>query len=181
MLEKKNIYTTTVFAGLFLALGMVLPMFTAQIKEIGDSLLPMHIAVMFCGIVCGWKYGFAVGLILPFLRSVTFGMPPIYPNAVWMAAELAAYGFTIGYLYNRCFKNKTAGVYFSLLISMISGRVVWGIVKALLLGIKGQPFTFTMFLIGGFADAVPGIILQLLLIPAGTKLVEKIVFSQNKG
>jgi uncharacterized membrane protein len=84
---------------MFLALGIVLPFLTGQIKEIGDTLLPMHIPVMLCGLICGGKYGFAVGLVLPFLRSATVGMPPIYPNAVWMSAELATYGFMIGFLY----------------------------------------------------------------------------------
>ena len=87
----------TVLSAMFLALGMILPLLTMQIKEIGDTLLPMHIPVMLCGLICGYNYGFVVGLILPFLRSVIWGMPPIYPNAVWMALELCTYGFVIGY------------------------------------------------------------------------------------
>lgn len=164
---------------MFLALGMVLPLLTAQIKEIGDSLLPMHFCIMLCGILCGAEYGFAVGLVLPFLRSVTFGMPPIYPNAVWMAAELATYGVTLGFLYNRFFKGKLWWTYCALVISMLSGRVVWGCVKALLLGIKGAPFTFSMFIAGGFVDAALGIVLQLALIPICTKVIEKSLKSSN--
>ena len=83
------------FAAMFLALGMVLPFLTGQIKEIGDSLLPMHLPILLCGIICGWKYGISVGFILPFLRSVCFGMPPLYPQAVYYAIELATYGFVI--------------------------------------------------------------------------------------
>lgn len=175
MLENKKTHITAIFAGLFLALGMVLPLLTAQIKEIGDSLLPMHLAVMLCGIVCGWKYGLTVGLILPFVRSLLFGMPPIYPNAVWMASELAVYGAVLGYLYNRFFQRKLPWLYCSLIISMISGRLVWGAVKAILLGAKSQPFTFQMFLAGGFIDAIPGIILQLILIPVCVKTIERII------
>jgi predicted membrane protein len=91
---------TLVLAAMFLALGMVLPSITGSIKEIGDSLLPLHLVVMLCGVICGWKYALPVGLMLPFLRSVFFGMPPIYPNAVWMALELATYGFVIGFLFS---------------------------------------------------------------------------------
>lgn len=76
----------TVLSAVFLALGIGLPFLTGQIKEIGDTLLPMHLPVMLCGLVCGAKFGFAVGLILPFLRSVLTGMPPVYPNAVYMAS-----------------------------------------------------------------------------------------------
>ena len=90
---------------MFLAIGMVLPTLTMQIKEIGDTLLPMHLPVLLCGLICGPWYGLVIGFMLPFLRSVIFGMPPIYPNAVWMALELAAYGAVIGLVY-LCFKKK---------------------------------------------------------------------------
>ena len=161
------------FSGLFLAIGMVLPLLTAQIKEIGDSLLPMHLAVMLCGFICGGKYGLIVGLCLPFLRSAIFGMPPMYPNAVWMALELATYGFVTGFLGKRFFNGKLWWVYCALIIAMLSGRVVWGIAKAVLLGFKNQPFTFSAFIVGGFVDAVPGIILQLVLIPPLVRLIGK--------
>ncbi|MBQ4510217.1 MAG: ECF transporter S component [Clostridia bacterium] len=162
------------YSGMFLAIGTLLPLLTGQIKEIGDSLLPMHLAIMLCGLVCGWKYGLAVGLILPFFRSVTFGMPPLYPQAVWMALELATYGAVIAIMYD-IFKRKNIGyLYLSLIISMISGRIVWGIAKAILLGVANKPFTFYAFLTGGFVDALPGIILQLILIPIIVTLIERI-------
>ncbi|MBQ1278896.1 MAG: ECF transporter S component [Clostridia bacterium] len=156
-------------SAVFLSIGLVLPLFTMQIKEIGDTLLPMHLPVMLCGILCGSIWGGSVGLILPFLRSAIFGMPPMYPNAVWMAAELAAYGLIIGLVYNRTRKNIT-GIYISLIAAMLGGRVVWGATKALLLGVAGKSFTFTAFLVGGFADALLGIVLQLILIPLIVKL-----------
>ena len=158
-------------SALFLALGMILPFFTGQIKEIGDTLLPMHIPVMLCGIICGCKYGFVIGLILPFLRAVTVGMPPIYPNAVWMSMELATYGFTIGFLYYFFHKNKMWWIYCCLFISMISGRIVWGIAKAVLLGIAGKVFTVKAFIAGGILDSLPGILLQFILIPVIVKLI----------
>ena len=163
-----------IFAAFFLALGMVLPLLTGQIKEIGDSLLPMHLAVMLCGLICGPYFGFTVGMMLPFLRSTFFGMPPIYPNAVWMAFELATYGLVIGIMW-MAFKKKTTGkLYISLVSSMISGRIVWGITKAILMGIGGKFFTPLAFVTGGFIDAIPGIILQLVLIPSIIKIIEKV-------
>lgn len=150
-----------IISAVFLSLGIVLPFLTGQIKEIGDTLLSMHIPVMLCGLICGWKYGLTVGFLTPVLRGVIVGLPPLYPNAVWMAFELATYGFTIGYLYNKFHK-----IYISLIISMISGRIVWGIVKAILLGVADKPFTIEAFIAGGITDAIPGIILQLILIPA---------------
>ncbi|MBR4949431.1 MAG: ECF transporter S component [Clostridia bacterium] len=167
---KSNIHKI-VFSALFLSLGMVLPLLTGQIKEIGDTLLPMHFPVMLCGIICGWKYGFAVGLILPFLRSVAFGMPPIYPNAVWMSAELATYGLVIGLLYFSFRKKKIWWIYCCLFISMVCGRIVWGVAKAILLGIKGQVFTIQAFIAGGILDSLLGIVLQFILIPVIINLI----------
>ena len=102
-----------VLSAVFLALGMVLPLLTGQIKEIGDSLLPMHLVVMLCGLVCGAKYGMAVGALLPFVRSITFGMPPLYPNAIWMSLELLTYGLVIGLIYSRAKKQSTLWLFFS--------------------------------------------------------------------
>lgn len=173
MKAKKHKINNTVLAAMFLSVGFVLPMFTGQIKEIGDSMLPMHIPVMLCGLICGEKYGFLVGLILPFLRGFVFGMPPIYPNAVWMAIELAMYGFVIGFLYLRINCKNLKGVYISLLSAMIIGRVAWGISKAILLSLNDKAFSFSLFITGGFIDAIPGIMLQLVLIPLIMEIVNK--------
>ena len=162
-----------ILAAMFLAIGLILPFFTAQVKEIGDSLLPMHFPVMLCGLICGPWYGLSIGFILPFFRSFLFSMPPVYPNAVWMAFELAAYGSVIGLLYQKSPNKNIGSVYFSLITAMLFGRIVWGIAKTILLGIGGKTFGFQAFLAGGFFDAIPGIILQLILIPSIMILLQK--------
>lgn len=169
-----------VISAIFLSLGIALPFFTGQIKEIGDTLLPMHIPVMLCGIICGAKYGLLVGFILPLLRSVTVGMPPIYPNAVWMSAELATYGFVIGLLYFSSEKKQIWWLYCSLIVSMICGRIIWGITKAFLLGVSGKIFTFEAFITGGIIDSLPGIILQLVVIPVIIKLKDMFIGNKHK-
>lgn len=153
-------------AAMFVAIGYVLPFFTGQIREIGNMLLPMHIPVLLAGLICGWKYGMVVGFILPLLRSFTLGMPVMYPMAIAMAFELSAYGFVSGFLYHRSKWKCLKALYKSLIIAMISGRIVWGIAQVILLGIDGVGFTFYAFVAGAFLNAVPGIIIQLILIPA---------------
>lgn len=165
---------TMVLAALFLALGLVLPSLTGAIKEIGDSLLPLHLVVMLCGVICGWQYATPMGLALPFLRAAFFSMPPFYPNAVWMALELATYGFVIGFLFTLRKKYSRVYLLVCLICSMLAGRVVWGIAKAILLGVADKPFGFEAFLIGGFVDAVPGLILQFVLVPLIVELVYRI-------
>lgn len=163
-----------ILAALFLALGLILPFFTMQIKEIGDSLLPMHLPIMLCGLLCGPFYGLGAGILCPIMRSLLFGMPPLYPSAIWMAGELAAYGFLLGLLYRRGKKQNLPWLYCSLLISMIGGRLVWGLLKAVLLGFASKPFTLHAFWVGGFIDAFPGIILQLILIPSVIVILKKV-------
>ena len=151
-------------AALFLALGLILPFLTGQIQEIGNKLLPMHIPVLLCGFVCGWEYGLIVGFVTPILRSGIFGMPVMMPVAACMAFELAAYGACTGLLYHRL-PRTTASVYISLVGAMLAGRLIWGLFAIPLYGAAGTPFSARMFLMGGFVNAVPGIILQLVLIP----------------
>ena len=148
---------------LMLALCMVLPFLTGQIPQIGSMLLPMHIPVLLCGFLCGWPYGLLVGLIAPPLRFALFGMPPLFPTGAAMAFELATYGACTGLFY-RLLPKKTSMLYAALLLSMVAGRVVWGIAECFLLGLGN--FTWAAFVSGAFLTAIPGIILQIVLIPA---------------
>ena len=153
-------------SAMFLALGIVLPFLTGQIREIGNTLLPMHVPVLLCGLICGWQYGLTIGFILPLLRSAAFGMPPLYPSAIAMAFELAAYGFVSGFLYARMHQKNLATLYGALLSAMVLGRLVWGLAEIVLLGLRNDAFTFEAFLSGAVLKAIPGIIIQLVLIPA---------------
>lgn len=160
-------------SAVFLAIGMVLPLLTMQLKEIGDTLLPMHFPVMICGFLCGPYYGLAVGLLLPFLRSIYFGMPPMFPNACWMSLELASYGFLVGLIYQKAPRKSVGWMYIALITAMILGRIVWGVSKTILLGVGGKSFPLQAFLTGGFLDAIPGILLQLIFIPLLVSWIER--------
>ena len=154
-----------VLSAMFLAIGLVLPFLTGQIPEIGNMLLPMHLPVMLCGLICGAQYGAVVGFVTPLLRSVLFSRPVMFPSAVAMAFELATYGLVIGLVFSMLKKRNILTLYISLISSMLIGRAVWGGVMSILL-MNGEGFTFAMFVSGAFATAIPGIIIQLILIPA---------------
>lgn len=167
MCEKQTrtpIQTLTT-AAMLLAAGYILPFFTGQIPQIGSMLCPMHLPVLLCGFLCGWRYGLAVGFVLPLLRSVILGAPPLY-TAIAMAFELAAYGFLAGFLYARSRWQCVVALYRCLLAAMLGGRVVWAVARVLLSGVSGQAFTWQMFLSGALLTALPGIVLQLVFIPA---------------
>lgn len=78
-------------SAMFIALGLVLPFLTGQIPQFGNMLLPMHIPVILCGLICGWRYGAIVGFVLPLLRYALFGMPVLFPTGIAMSFELAAF------------------------------------------------------------------------------------------
>ena len=152
------------YAAICLSLAMALPFLIGQIPQIGQALSPMHIPVFLCGFLCGWPWGLVVGFIAPLLRSLLFGMPAFFPAACAMSFELAAYGFLSGLLY-KMFPKKTGYIYVTLLISMFGGRIVWGIARYIFAGIQGSEFTFMAFLAGAVTNAIPGIILHIVLIP----------------
>ena len=171
-MKKRNDVVKLTLAAMFLALAFVLPFLTGQIPQIGSMLCPMHIPVLLCGFFCGAPWGLAVGLLAPLLRSFTLGMPPMFPTALCMAFELAAYGFVAGWLYNKLPKKRIY-VYLSLVCAMILGRVVWGIVMFACMGLDASKFGLAAFVAGAFTNAVPGIILQIILIPILVILLRK--------
>ncbi len=93
-----------------------------------------------------------------------FGMPVMLPNAICMAFELATYGLVSGILSGKM-KKDMRSLYISLIISMLAGRLVWGLVSAIVYALMGSGFTWKLFFMGGFVNAIPGIVIQLILIP----------------
>lgn len=161
-------------SAMFIAIGILLPFFTGQFKQIGNMLLPMHMPVLICGFVCGWQCASAVGFITPILRAFLFGMPPMYPNAIAMAFELMTYGLVVAIIY-KLFKKKSAiAIYTSLIMSMLIGRMIWGISQLFFLGIKNNSFTWNIFVTRAFINTIPGILLQIIIIPV-------IVYSYEKN
>jgi len=159
-------------SAMFLALAFVMPFFTGQIPKIGAMLCPMHIPVILCGFVCGGPWALAVGFIAPLLRSFIVGMPTLFPKAVAMAFELATYGLVSGVLYKVLPKKKT-NIYISLVVSMISGRLVWGLVQLCCVSFNVTRFGLSAFWAGAVVNALPGILIQLILIPLVVMAVEK--------
>lgn len=176
----KKTYKKLVFAAVCLALCMVLPFLTGQIPQIGKALSPMHIPVLLCGFIAGPWYAAAVGFIAPLLRFAMFGMPPIFPTGIAMCFELAAYGAVSGFMYNLL-PQKPWSVYVSLITAMLGGRIVWGAVSAVILLGTDSPFTWAAFFAGAFTNALPGIILHIVLIPIIVIALEKAGFMRDRN
>ncbi len=178
-MKKNEKLIRLALSSVFLATAYVLPFLTGQIQQIGNMLCPMHIPVLLCGFICGAPWGAAVGITAPLLRSLTLGMPVLFPGAVSMAFELGVYGFLSGLMY-KILPKKKIFIYVSLLVSMIAGRLVWGLVQFILLGFDMTKFPVSAFIAGAFTNAVPGIILQIIFIPILVMVVEKTTKKASK-
>ena len=176
LLRKTQIRKLT-YSAVCLALCMVLPFLTGQIPQIGSALCPMHIPVLLAGFLCGPWWAMAVGAVAPVLRFTMFGMPPIFPTGAAMCFELATYGLVSGLLYNRLPRNPRS-IYLALISAMLAGRIVWGCAMVVLLGTGEAAFTWAAFLAGAFVNAIPGIIVHILLIPLIVLALQKAKIAQ---
>lgn len=153
----------TLITAICMALCVVLPMAFHTIPNGGTLFSPMHLPVFLCGLVCGWQYGLLCGIFGPVLSSFITGMPGMgyLPT---MMVELALYGFISGLMINLIHTGKkTADIYISLLSAMLIGRVITGIVRAFIFA-PGS-ITLQAWATGYFVSCLPGIIIQLILLP----------------
>lgn len=159
MPNVKNLVLTAVCA----ALCVVVPIAFHSIPNAGGIFLPMHIPVLLCGMMCHWPFGLACGLLGPLLSSIITGMPlaAVLPG---MMVECAVYGCASGLLtqYIRT-GNRYADLYLSLVPAMLLGRVISGIAKAL---IFTPGLSLTAWATASFVTSLPGIAIQLVLVPA---------------
>ncbi len=148
------------FAGLFLALAVLIPMIFHLTGIGGQIFLPMHIPVILCGFICGKKYGLLVGAVAPLINTFILGMPVLYPIGIAMVFELAAYGYFAGWLF-----EKSKRVMPALIGAMVFGRIVRIVVTFLITVPFGATFIFKSILVAVFVTAIWGIIIQIVLIP----------------
>ena len=171
-MKNSNHILKMTLAAVCLALCMVLPFLTAHIPEIGSALCPMHIPVFLCAFLCGPWWAVGVGAAAPLLRFLLVGMPPVFPTGLAMCFELATYGLVSGWLY-RHLPEKRSCIYAALVTAMVAGRIVWGLVMMMVAAGGAAEFTWAVFLSGAVLNALPGIVLQLVLIPVLVMALEK--------
>lgn len=157
-----------VYAGLFVAFGLILPQIFHFFGGTGPMFLPMHIPVLLAGFYLGAPFGLLVGLATPVLSSLATGMPAL-PILYFMIFELMTYGFLAGYF----FKTRKLNAWISLILAMIGGRMilssaVYGL--QILLGLKLSPMAY---ITSALTSGVPGMVIQLLVIPIIIKATEK--------
>lgn len=162
-MQKMSAVKKSIITAVCIALCVVLPQAFHAIPNAGSIYLPMHIPVLLCGLICGWPYGLLCGLAGPALSALITGMPPaaVLPG---MMVECGVYGLTAGLLMQLVrTKRLYADLYISLVAAMLLGRVVSGAAKALIF--SAGSYSMASWVAGSFVTALPGIIIQLALLP----------------
>lgn len=150
-----------------IALCYVLPVVLHPLG-LGQTLSPMHVPVLICGLICGPVFGAFCGILGPILSSFLGGMPPMIALAS-MIPELVTYGVFSGILMRSVrTKSLLANVHLSLIPTMILGRLVGALSKALFyfIGVFGvSAFSLREVASAYFVATIPGIIVHLIFIP----------------
>lgn len=157
----------TVFAAMMLAVGILLPMAFHAVPNAGSVFAPMHLPVFIAGMICGPFYGALVATVCPLLSFIFTGMPTAayLPN---MTVELLCYS-VFSALAFRLIKtrNYILDVYISLVIGMLLGRALGGFTAYLMyLGGNRSAYSWTAFYTAYFVTCLPGIAIQLVVIPS---------------
>ena len=163
-MQKMSAVKKSIITAVCIALCVVLPQAFHAIPNAGSIYLPMHIPVLLCGLICGWPYGLLCGLAGPALSALLTGMPPaaVLPG---MLVECGVYGLAAGLLMQLVrTKRLYADLYISLVAAMLLGRVVSGAAKALIF--SAGSYSMASWVAGSFVTALPGIIIQLALLPS---------------
>ncbi len=147
-----------VTAATCLALGVLLPIIFHSVPGFGPTFLPMHLPVLLCGMLTNWQLGLLCGVATPLLSSLMTGMPPFPVIGLPMCFELATYGIVIALLVKR-------NAQLALVSAMVAGRVVSALAQLLIWGLGGKAFALPAFLTASFVTALPGIAIQLALLP----------------
>lgn len=159
-----------VLAAMFLAMALILPFVTGNNIELGKMICPMHLPVMLCGFICGPVWGIAVGAVAPILRYAVFGAP-LLNVALCMTFELAVYGGVCGFMH-KIFNKSFKLIIPSLLIAMVCGRIASGIANYFIMDGK---FALDVFIKGSVLISLPGMVVQIILVPPIVMLVYKVI------
>ena len=133
-MKKLTVLNKSILTALCVALCVVLPMTLHAIPKGGVLFSPMHLPVLLCGYM------------------------PV------MMIELGLYGLISGLVMQFLRSGKLViDLYAALVIAMLGGRVITGILRALIFA--GGSYSWSAWAAGYFVSCLPGIILQLILLP----------------
>lgn len=155
-----------VLSGMFIAIGIVLPIAFHMFGGLGPKLLPMQFPILLGAYFLCPQYAVAVGVLTPILSGIITGMPPIFPAMPCLAIEFGAYALFLSIL-------KLENKYLRLLATLILGKIV-------LLAFALTNPVFWAFAISQLTNGLLGMTWQIVLIPIVAKGIEGLYVGHNK-
>ncbi len=157
------------FAAVLLAVGILLPQLFHMLGNLGTVLLPMHLGVIVAGYLLPPGWCLALGLFTPLLSSVLSGMPP-FPLNYLIAIELAVLGFTLSALKSQGWSDRKKLIAAMLLSRLVRILATWIMAQALSFPFSLKALMSLMFIMG-----LPGIVIQILWVPALVRRIKNII------
>ncbi len=138
-------------------------------SALGETFLPMHIAIFLVGFFAGAWAGLASGVLAPLVSfALTAAWTPMPAAAMlpFMMIELGVYGLTTGLL-----AHTRLPAFLSLLLAQLAGRAVRAL--AIVLGsLMGSALPVSVIWTS-LLTGLPGLVLQWVLIPLIVFYAEK--------
>ncbi len=161
----KNVKTKTLATIVAIVAAVALPQVFHLLGKVsnmgttlGETFLPMHLAIFMVGLLAGATAGAISGALAPVISFLLTGMPTA-TMLPFMIIELAVYGLVSGLLANR-----NMPVIVKLLIAQVAGRAVRALAIVAgfyLFGSVINPAVIWNSVVAG----LPGLILQWILVP----------------
>lgn len=152
-------------AALFAATGVILPQFF-HLVGLGPTFLPMFLPIMLGSFLLTWKFAMVLAILPPVVSFVITGMPPLVPPILpIMLAELVVIALVISVICVHLKKSFWLG----LIAAIIFDRLVLFIIVSWIAPLFG--FTHPIFTWVLVSTGLPGIIMQLIVIPLALKLI----------
>ncbi|MFQ9480337.1 ECF transporter S component [Waltera sp.] len=152
-MKKLTVLNKSILTALSVALCVVLPMTLHAIPKGGVLFSPMHLPVLLCGLVCGAPFGLVCGILGPLVSSLLTGMP-VFGYMPVMMIELGLYGLISGLVMQFLRSGKlVVDLYAALVIAMLGGRVITGILRALIFA--GGSYSWSAWATGYFVSCLP--------------------------
>ena len=172
-LPKLSLGTKTAATLLAIVAAVVLPQLfhvigavSGQGTMLGVAFLPMHLPIIFVGLIAGPAVGAIAGAAAPLVSFLLSGM--------LMMVELCAYGLVAGLL--RGIKLPSLA---KVVIAQLAGRVVLTAATAIAVFAFGSSKAIAATWTSDLAAGLPGLALQWALIPLAAYWTESLIAKRN--
>lgn len=154
---------------LFHVIGAV----SGQGTMLGVAFLPMHLPIIFVGLIAGPAAGAIAGAAAPLASFLLSGMPMLAMLPLMMV-ELFAYGLVAGLL-----REDKLPSLVKVVIVQLAGRVVLTAATAIAVFAFGSSKTVAATWTSDLAAGLPGLALQWALIPLAAYWTESLIAKRN--